>query len=100
MEVYGVTLLAIPLSLLLNILSNSKIIATLNSLKPDANKIVAEAILAELPIPCLAEAVIFLNSYSTANSSANIIQAQRDYFGAHTYQRMDDNSGKFYHTNW
>ncbi|WP_433991574.1 hypothetical protein U8527_19685 [Kordia algicida OT-1] len=42
----------------------------------------------------------FLNSFSKATSSANIIQAQRDYFGAHTYQRTDDTSGKFYHTHW
>lgn len=83
-----------------NILSNSKITVMLNRLKPDANKIVAEAILAELPIPCLAESVLFLNGFSTAYSSANIIQAQRDFFGAHTYQRMDDSSGKFYHTKW
>ena len=44
--------------------------------------------------------VNFLNGYATANSSANIIQAQRDYFGAHTYQRIDDPSEEFHHTNW
>ena len=61
---------------------------------------VAECVLAELAIPNLAESINFLNSFAIANSSANLIQAQRDYFGAHTYQRIDDDSGKFHHTNW
>ncbi len=46
------------------------------------------------------ESVNFFNGFTTSNSPANLIQAQRDYFGAHTYQRIDDNSGKFHHTNW
>ncbi|MDE3742814.1 NADP-dependent phosphogluconate dehydrogenase [Maribacter polysaccharolyticus] len=83
-----------------SILKNDKIIQYIKSLKPSANKVVAECILNERPIPCLSEAINFLNSYTTAKSSANIIQAQRDYFGAHTYQRIDDDSGKYYHTNW
>ncbi|MBC3759178.1 NADP-dependent phosphogluconate dehydrogenase [Hyunsoonleella sp. SJ7] len=83
-----------------NILTNQSIISQLKALKPSTNKVVAECVLKELPIPCLSESVNFLNAYITANSSANIIQAQRDYFGAHTYQRTDDDSGKFYHTNW
>lgn len=83
-----------------NILTSPEIINNIRELKPAANKVVSECILAELPIPCLSDSVIFLNGYSTAYSSANIIQAQRDYFGAHTYQRIDDGSGKFYHTKW
>ncbi len=83
-----------------SILKNDKIINQIKSLKPLANKVIAECILSELPIPCLSESVNFFNSYTTANSSANIIQAQRDYFGAHTYQRTDDPSKKFHHTNW
>ena len=83
-----------------NILTSPKIIKEINSLKPFATKVVSEGILAELPIPCLSESVNFLNGCATANSSANLIQAQRDYFGAHTYQRIDDASGQFYHTNW
>ena len=83
-----------------NILQNDEIIQELKSLKPFAKKVVSEGILNELAIPTLSESINFLNSFSKANSSAHIIQAQRDYFGAHTYQRKDDNSGKFYHTNW
>ena len=61
---------------------------------------VSEGVLNELPIPSLSESINFLNNFSVANSSANLIQAQRDYFGAHTYQRIDDATEKFYHTNW
>lgn len=83
-----------------NILKHKTIINQVKSLKPSTNKVVSQCIISELAIPCLSESVNFLNGYATANSSANIIQAQRDYFGAHTYQRTDDDSGIFYHTNW
>ena len=83
-----------------NMLTNEKIIQQINTLKPAVKKVVAECILNELPIPSLSESINFLNSFAIANSSANLIQAQRDYFGAHTYQRTDDDSGKFYHTKW
>ena len=83
-----------------NILKNKSIIEQVKKLKPSINKVVSECILNELPISCLSESVNFLNSYATANSSANIIQAQRDYFGAHTYQRTDDDTKKFHHTIW
>ena len=83
-----------------NILTNDKIIQQVNTLKPAVKKVVTECILNELPIPSLSESINFLNSFAIANSSANLIQAQRDYFGAHTYQRANDDSEKFYHTNW
>ncbi len=83
-----------------NLLTHEKIIEQLNTLKPAIKKVVSECILNELPIPNLSESINFLHSFAIANSSANLIQAQRDYFGAHTYQRTDDDSGKFYHTNW
>lgn len=83
-----------------NLLTDQKIIAQLNNLKPTTKKVVSQCLINELPIPSLTEAISFLNSFSVANSSANLIQAQRDYFGAHTYQRIDDPSGKFHHTNW
>ncbi|MFD2290120.1 NADP-dependent phosphogluconate dehydrogenase [Mariniflexile gromovii] len=83
-----------------NILEHKTIINQVKLLKPSINKVVSQCIISELAIPCLSESVNFLNGYATANSSANIIQAQRDYFGAHTYQRTDDATGKFHHTNW
>ena len=54
----------------------------------------------DLPIPCHTSSLDYLNSLSAMYSTANIIQAQRDFFGAHTYQKMNDASGAFYHTEW
>jgi 6-phosphogluconate dehydrogenase len=53
-----------------------------------------------ISIPCLLAAVDYLNAHLYNHPTANIIQAQRDFFGAHTYQRKDDASGKSNHTIW
>lgn len=45
-------------------------------------------------------AITFLDSYTTERLPANLLQAQRDYFGAHTYERIDSPRGKYFHTNW
>ncbi|MEL0254444.1 MAG: NADP-dependent phosphogluconate dehydrogenase [Burkholderiaceae bacterium] len=65
-----------------------------------AQSVVAASIRAAYHIPCLAEAVQFFHGIITADSSANLIQAQRDYFGAHGYLKKEDPSGKKYHTEW
>ncbi|WP_291851529.1 NADP-dependent phosphogluconate dehydrogenase [Lutibacter sp.] len=83
-----------------NILMDKKIIEQIKDLKSSINIVVLQCVLNELSTPCLSESVQFFNGYISKNSPANIIQAQRDYFGAHTYQRIDDPSEKFYHTNW
>lgn len=69
-------------------------------LKPFANKVVAQCILSEIPTSSLSESVNFLNQLKTDRSAANIIQAQRDYFGAHTYKRINDPLQKNHHTIW
>ncbi len=69
-------------------------------LSPALNSVVAHATENNIAIPCLSSAVNYLHAYIQKQSSANIIQAQRDFFGAHTYERKDDKSGKKYHTNW
>jgi 6-phosphogluconate dehydrogenase len=61
---------------------------------------VATAALMGIPVPCFSTALAFFDGYRTANSPANLIQAQRDYFGAHTYERVDKPRGQFFHTNW
>jgi 6-phosphogluconate dehydrogenase len=58
------------------------------------------ALQAELPIPCMLSANDYINSLNQNINTANIIQAQRDFFGAHTYQRRDAEGGKFFHTIW
>ncbi|KGQ30024.1 6-phosphogluconate dehydrogenase [Gallibacterium genomosp. 2] len=63
-------------------------------------KVVAKAIEIGLPMPCMASALTFLDGYTTARLPANLLQAQRDYFGAHTYERTDKPRGEFFHTNW
>ena len=83
-----------------NLLLNEDIIRRITNLKSDAKKVVSACILAEVAIPNLSDAINFLNSFAVANSSANIIQAQRDYFGAHRYQRNDDVTNSIYHTDW
>ena len=57
---------------------------------------------AELGIcsPCISTALSFFDGYRTANLPANLLQAQRDFFGAHTYERIDKPRGEFFHTNW
>ncbi|MFD2822142.1 NADP-dependent phosphogluconate dehydrogenase [Lacinutrix iliipiscaria] len=83
-----------------NILTNQKLINIVNQYKLSAKKVVSECVLNDITAPCLGESIQFLNGITTANSSANIIQAQRDYFGAHTYQRNDDDGVKSHHTIW
>jgi 6-phosphogluconate dehydrogenase len=51
-------------------------------------------------VPALSTALAFFDGYRTANLPANLLQAQRDYFGAHTYERIDRPRGEFHHTNW
>ncbi len=83
-----------------NILTNPQLIDLVNQYKPSAKKVVSQCVLNDITTPALGEAVQFFNGITTKYTSANIIQAQRDYFGAHTYQRLDDASGKSHHTNW
>jgi 6-phosphogluconate dehydrogenase len=61
---------------------------------------VAAAAMAGIPVPAYASALAFYDSYRAARLPANLIQAQRDYFGAHTYERVDRPSGEFFHTEW
>ena len=82
------------------LLMHSSIKARIEKDHTAAKKMAATAIEAQVHVPCLLEAVNFFHGYTSAQSSANLIQAQRDFFGAHTYQRIDDPSGKSYHTRW
>jgi 6-phosphogluconate dehydrogenase len=61
-------------------------------------KVVCEGINSGISFPCLSSSLTYYDSYRTGNSNANLLQAQRDYFGAHTYERRD--LAGVYHTNW
>ncbi|HUV08926.1 MAG TPA: decarboxylating NADP(+)-dependent phosphogluconate dehydrogenase [Spirochaetia bacterium] len=63
-------------------------------------RVVSEAFLAGVPIPAFSTALAFYDGYRNARLPANLLQAQRDYFGAHTYERIDKPRGQFSHTNW
>jgi 6-phosphogluconate dehydrogenase len=53
-----------------------------------------------VPTPAFSTALSFFDGFRTARLPANLLQAQRDYFGAHTYERVDKPRGQFFHTNW
>ena len=53
-----------------------------------------------IPLPAMSAALAYFDGYRSARLPANLLQAQRDYFGAHTYERMDRPRGQFFHTNW
>ena len=63
-------------------------------------RVVATATTCGIAVPALGSALAFYDGYRSAQSPANLIQAQRDYFGAHTYERTDKKRGNFFHTNW
>jgi 6-phosphogluconate dehydrogenase len=63
-------------------------------------RIVATAVLNGIPIPALSASLSYYDGYRSARLPANLLQAQRDYFGAHTYERTDRPRGEFFHTDW
>lgn len=67
---------------------------------PSWRKVVAEGALSGVALPAMSAALSYFDGLRTLNSAANLIQAQRDYFGAHTYERVDSERGTFFHTNW
>jgi 6-phosphogluconate dehydrogenase len=62
--------------------------------------VVATAARKGIPVPALATALAFYDGYRSASLPANLLQAQRDFFGAHTYERCDAPRGQYFHTNW
>ena len=63
-------------------------------------QVVAEGALHGVALPAMSSGLSYFDGLSTPHSAANLIQAQRDYFGAHTYERVDWERGKFFHANW
>ncbi len=63
-------------------------------------RVVSQAITLGIPMPAISAALAYYDGYRTARLPANLLQAQRDYFGAHTYERVDEPRGEFFHTNW
>jgi 6-phosphogluconate dehydrogenase len=62
--------------------------------------VVARAAVQGIPVPAFSSALAYFDSYRAAKLPANLLQAQRDYFGAHTYERIDSPRGQFFHVDW
>lgn len=72
---------------------------TIKSCEDSWRKVVAEAAMKGIPVPGMSSALSYFDGYTSEFLPANLLQAQRDYFGAHTYERLDSERGKFFHTN-
>ena len=83
-----------------NLLLDPYFKSLIQSLVPAWRKVVANAALCGIPTPAFSSALSYFDGYTTERLPANLLQAQRDYFGAHTYERVDQERGKFFHTNW
>ncbi|NQU26720.1 MAG: decarboxylating NADP(+)-dependent phosphogluconate dehydrogenase [Candidatus Marinimicrobia bacterium] len=63
-------------------------------------RVVVKAVELGIPMPAISSALAYFDGYRSGRLPANLLQAQRDYFGAHTYERVDRERGEFFHTNW
>lgn len=68
--------------------------------QPGWRKAIATAVEQGIPVPAFSSALAYYDGYRSAVLPANLLQAQRDYFGAHTYERLDKPAGEFFHTDW
>ena len=83
-----------------HLLLDKSISRTVESKKPDLIQVLRSAMQLECAMPVFSSALNYFLSFKTAKSPANLIQAQRDYFGAHTYQREDSSIEEYFHSNW
>ncbi|KAA0201666.1 hypothetical protein HAZT_HAZT002445 [Hyalella azteca] len=82
-----------------NLLLDSFFVDAVRGAQEGWRQVVAQSVLLGVPTPALSSALAFYDGYRTDKLPANLIQAQRDYFGAHTYELLAS-PGKFHHTNW
>jgi 6-phosphogluconate dehydrogenase len=73
---------------------------TLVEAQQSLRNVLVEALKNGIPTPALSAALAYYDGYRSANLPANLLQAQRDFFGAHQYERVDQARGAFFHTNW
>jgi 6-phosphogluconate dehydrogenase len=83
-----------------NLLLDDFFSKVLNDYHGSWRQAIVKAIEFGVPTPAFSTALSFYDGYRTERLPANLLQAQRDYFGAHTYERVDQPRGKFFHTNW
>jgi 6-phosphogluconate dehydrogenase len=85
---------------LANLLLDDFFSSALNKYQASWRKALVHAIEVGVPTPAFSTALAFYDGYRTERLPANLLQAQRDFFGAHTYERVDKPRGEFFHTNW
>ena len=83
-----------------NLLLDPYFKTTIEALVPAWRTVAAAAVQYGVPAPAMTSALSYFDGYTTERLPANLLQAQRDYFGAHTYERLDSPRGQFFHTNW
>ncbi len=83
-----------------NLLLDRYFSRVVNKYQASWRKAVMQAIKLGVPTPALSTALAFFDGYRAERLPANLLQAQRDFFGAHTYERVDKPRGEFFHTNW
>ena len=83
-----------------NLLLDDFFIDAITEVLPGWRKAVGCAISLGVPVPAFSSALSFYDGYRSERLPANLLQAQRDYFGAHTYERLDKPRGEYFHTNW
>jgi 6-phosphogluconate dehydrogenase len=87
-------------SKLTNLLMDNFFADVLNKYQDSWRRALVSAINFGVPTPAFSTALAFFDGYRTERLPANLLQAQRDFFGAHTYERVDKPRGEFFHTNW
>ena len=83
-----------------NLLLDPFFTAAIANAQASWRRVVATAATLGIPLPCIGAALAYYDGYRTERLPANLLQAQRDYFGAHTYERLDGPRGESCHTNW
>jgi 6-phosphogluconate dehydrogenase len=83
-----------------NLLQDEFFVNTMQSAQDGWRRTIAQSALLGIPTPAMSSALAFYDGYRRDRLPANLVQAQRDYFGAHTYERLDKPRGEFFHTNW
>ena len=83
-----------------NLLFDDFFADAVTSAEHDLRSVVAQAVMQGISVPTLSAAITFYDGFRNERLPANLLQAQRDYFGAHTYERTDQPKGTFFHTNW
>ena len=72
----------------------------LNQAQAAWRSVIADAVRSGIPVPAMSASLAYYDAYRSARLPANLLQAQRDFFGAHTYERVDKPAGQMFHTAW